>query len=91
MSAEPIDRPPVLITWLDSKVAFTGWQFPEDIEAPSLKPTRTAGWILLETAQCVLVVSTAGAGQVAGGIIIPRPAIVRIDQLDTIGARPDAR
>ena len=43
----PIDKPLVLVTWLDAKDGQTGWHSIEDIEKEKLATCYSVGWLMV--------------------------------------------
>ena len=44
----PIDKPLVLVTWLDAKDGSTGWHSIEDIQKERLAMCHSVGWLMLK-------------------------------------------
>ena len=42
----PIDKPLVLVTWLDAKDGQTGWHSLDDIEKEKLATCYSIGWLM---------------------------------------------
>ena len=43
----PIDKPLVLVTWLDAKDGQTGWHSIDDIEKEKLATCYSVGWLMV--------------------------------------------
>ena len=43
----PIDKPLVLVTWLDAKDGQTGWHSIDDIEIEKLATCYSVGWLMV--------------------------------------------
>ena len=72
----------VLVEWVDSKRLSEGWVYTEDIE-PSLVKCQSAGWVLKENKECIVIMPHMDIKESQGcGIIsIPKCAIKHISQL----------
>ena len=53
----PIDKPLVLVTWLDAKDGQTGWHSLEDIGKESLALCYSVGWLLVRNNEKVVIMS----------------------------------
>ena len=53
----PIDKPLVLVTWLDAKDGQTGWHSLDDIEKESLATCYSVGWLLVRNNEKVVIMS----------------------------------
>lgn len=74
MKAEKIKI--IKVTWLDSKIGGTGWEYTEDIEPSKPVTCFSVGYVHEETEDNLVIVSTMGDEQVVGRIIIPQCSII---------------
>lgn len=86
--AAPHGNSPVLIEWVDSHVATTGWQILDEF-TPTLPTARSVGWITHQDERCVTVAphvidahDPSVPAQVCGVMVIPRAAIKSVVRLE---------
>ena len=53
----PIDKPLVLVTWLDAKDGQTGWHSIEDIEKEKLATCYSVGWLMVRNNEKVIIMA----------------------------------
>ena len=53
----PIDKPLVLVTWLDAKDGQTGWHSLDDIEKEKLATCYSIGWLMTRNNEKVVVMA----------------------------------
>jgi hypothetical protein len=84
-----------VIRWLDSR-GFRGWAYDSDLDAGAVHVT-TLGFIIRESTQDIVVVSTIGAAdrheaiQYHAPITIPKSAILGTEMLDIALSRRTGR
>lgn len=68
----------VEIEWVDSRMAFCGWENEDEACDFELSQCKTTGYVIKETEDEIIVVSSYGGGLIAGKSIIPKGCIKRI-------------
>jgi hypothetical protein len=53
----PIDKPLVLVTWLDAKDGQTGWHSIDDIEKEKLATCYSVGWLMVRNNEKVVIMA----------------------------------
>jgi hypothetical protein len=53
----PIDKPLVLVTWLDAKDGQTGWHSLDDIEKEKLATCYSVGWLMVRNNEKVIIMA----------------------------------
>ena len=53
----PIDKPLVLVTWLDAKDGQTGWHSIVDIEKEKLATCYSVGWLMVQNNEKVIIMA----------------------------------
>ena len=53
----PIDKPLVLVTWLDAKDGQTGWHSLDDIEKEKLATCYSVGWLMVRNNEKVVIMA----------------------------------
>ena len=53
----PIDKPLVLVTWLDAKDGQTGWHSIDDIEKEKLATCYSVGWLMVRNNEKVIIMA----------------------------------
>ena len=53
----PIDKPVVLVTWLDAKDGQTGWHSIDDIEKEKLATCYSVGWLMVRNNEKVIIMA----------------------------------
>ena len=53
----PIDKPLVLVTWLDAKDVQTGWNSIDDIEKEKLATCYSVGWLMVRNNEKVVIMA----------------------------------
>ena len=66
----PIDKPLVLVTWLDAKDGQTGWHSIDDIEKEKLATCYSVGWLMVQNNEKVVIFADVGTTPTAisGGL-----------------------
>jgi hypothetical protein len=73
----------VRVDWLDAMSDDNTWQELDDLSKQTLKPVTCVGWILAETKENIILVSSfdEDAQMGGGGCTIPKTCVERIVQL----------
>ena len=53
----PIDKPLVLVTWLDAKDGQTGWHSIEDIQKERLATCHSTGWLMFKDETKIIIMA----------------------------------
>ena len=73
---------PVIVEWVDSSQPVSKWQFVDDIEPDDGIVCRSAGWIVHDTAEVLMIAANvASCGQANGVITIPKCAVRSVREL----------
>ena len=85
MSAEK--APLVIVHWFDAECNGTGWQDVDDFNKWCDAPIRvimTAGWLVRDTEDRVVVLSTDGGVDMGEAHKIPKSWVIKIEKLTTV-------
>ena len=81
----PIDKPLVLVTWLDAKDGQTGWHSLDDIEKEKLATCYSVGWLMVRNNEKVIIMADYSEfeGDKEGGrhIAIPNGCVKSVTYL----------
>ena len=70
---EPTER----ITWLDSRYVTCGWMARESCEDLDVVTAQTAGFVVKEDEECVVIAQNISDHQVSSIMVIPKKCIIK--------------
>lgn len=74
----------VMVRWLDAEFSEYGWQDSEEFNKwcnESIKPVQTVGWLIRDTEEFIVVLSTMDSDSMSGAVKIPKTWVIRIEKL----------
>ncbi len=81
------DKPLVIVHWLDAEASDPGWTDEDDFnkwcDSP-IKAVMTVGWLVRDTDDRVVVMSTDGGTDMGEAHKIPKSWVVKIEKLTVV-------
>ncbi len=81
------ELPLVMVHWIDAECSSDGWQDKEDFDKWADEPLRavqTVGWLMRDTDDRVVVMSSMGGPDMGEAHKIPKSWIIKIEKLTTV-------
>ena len=77
----------VMVHWIDAECSSDGWQHKEDFDKWADEPLRsvqTVGWLMRDTDDRVVVMSSMGGDDMGEAHKIPKSWVIKIEKLTTV-------